>query len=867
MYAFKKEKLKENMNTKFEPFSIKNPNPVLSVAKNGTVLYSNEAGEPLLHEWGVRIGEKLPSSIGDFVQRVLSRNSPDKMEVKVGKRVYLVVFHPLPEQECVNIYGFDISDQKELEEKLRESENKYRNIVETSVEGIWIFNSVSETTYVNEKMAEILGYNREEMVGRFIWDFAYEEDKGISQVKLANRKQGIDDVYELKLLRKDGSLIWVSVSAKGFFDDAGKFAGSVGMFTDITDRKRTERTLRESEEKYRIVADNTYDWEFWLNPDGRFLYTSPSCERVTGYAVWEFMDNPDLLQKIIHSDDRQAFLQHKHDTSPSRHGDIEFRIVTKDGEIRWIHHLCQPIYDGKGRYAGSRGSNRDITERKRAEETLAFERSQLLSIFDGMDDVVYVTDPYTYEVLYANKAMKEKFGGELVGGTCYREFQRKDSPCDFCTNPIILKERDKPYLWEYYNPTVDRFFMIMDRIIKWPDGRDVRLEIAKDITERKQMEDTLKKAHDGLEAKVKERTTELEKAYNLLKESEGRLAEAQKIAHVGCYDWNIATNKEYWSDELYRIFGLDPQFELNHNTFLNCIHPEDLEYVSQAINEALNGKPYNIDYRIILPDGEEHVIYSQGGVIFDEKNTPIRMRGIVQDITDRKKAEESLASIEIARKREIHHRIKNNLQVISSLLDLQAEKFRNRQNIKDSEVLEAFRESQDRVISMALIHEELHKGGGFEKLNFSSYIEELAENLLLTYRLGDSNINLNKDLNENILFDVDTAIPLGIIINELVSNSLKYAFPEKNDGEIRIKLHREEGSDTSFILIVSDNGVGISEDLDIEDLDSLGLQLVTSLVDQLDGELELKRDNGTEFIIRFTVTEESNQVLTPQLIE
>ena len=855
------------MNTKIEQFPAINPNPVLSVAKDGTLLYSNEAGKPLLNEWCVEVGEKLPPSIVDFVQRVISRNSPEKMEVKLGKRVYLVMFHPLPEEECVNMYGFDISELKELEGKLRDSENKYRNIVETSVEGIWIFNSVSETTYVNEKMAEIMGYNREEMVGRFIWDFAYEEDKGISQVKLANTKQGIDDVYELKLLRKDGSLIWVSVSSKGFLDDAGKFAGSVGMFTDITDRKRTERTLLESEEKYRIVADNTFDWEFWLNPDGRFVYTSPSCERVTGYSAQEFMDNPDLLQKIIHSDDRQPFLQHKHDTSPSRHGDIEFRIVTKDGEIIWIHHLCQPIYDGEGRYAGSRGSNRDITEHKRAEEILAFERLQFLSIFDGMDDVVYVTDPYTYEVLYANKAMKEKFGGELVEGTCYREFQRKDSPCDFCTNPIILKERDKPYFWEYYNPMVDRFFMIMDRIIKWPDGRDVRLEIAKDITERKQMEDILKKAHDGLEAKVKERTTELEKAYNLLKESEGRLAEAQKIAHVGCYDWNIATNEEYWSDELYRIFGLDPQFELNHNTFLNCIHPEDLEYVSQAINEALNGKPYNIDYRIILPDGEEHVIYSQGGVIFDEKNTPIRMRGIVQDITDRKKAEESLVSIEIARKREIHHRIKNNLQVISSLLDLQAEKFRNRQNIKDSEVLEAFRESQDRVISMALIHEELHKGEGFEKLNFSLYIEELAENLLLTYRLGNSNINLNTDLSENILFDVDIAIPLGIIINELVSNSLKYAFPEKNDGEIRVKLHREEGSDTSFILIVSDNGVGISEDLDIEDLDSLGLQLVTSLVDQLEGELELKRGNGTEFIIRFTVTEESKQVSTPQLIE
>jgi two-component sensor histidine kinase len=242
------------------------------------------------------------------------------------------------------------------------------------------------------------------------------------------------------------------------------------------------------------------------------------------------------------------------------------------------------------------------------------------------------------------------------------------------------------------------------------------------------------------------------------------------------------------------------------------------------------------------------------------------MRGIVQDITERKKAEESLANIEIARKKEIHHRIKNNLQVISSLLDLQVEKFTNRKWIKDLEVIEAFKESQDRVISMALIHEELYKGSGFEMLNFSPYIEKLAENLFRTYRLGSTDINLNVDLEENALFDMDTAVPLGIIVNELVSNSLKYAFIGKDRGVIEVKLCRDENVDcksegcksTGFVLTVSDNGVGIPENLDIKDLNSLGLQLVTSLVDQLDGELVLKRNKGTEFIIKFTVKEKNN---------
>ena len=1335
------------METKIEQSSATNPNPVLSVEKDGTVLYSNAAGEPLLHEWGVGVGEKLPFRIRDFMQRVISWNSPEKMEVKVGNRVYLVAFHPSIKEDCVNVYGFDISDQKELEGKYRGSEAqetanmeladivdaraiqslmddfyKFAHVTmalvdlkgnvlvgvgwqdictkfhrvhpdackhcvesDTKLSGgvspgefklykcknnMWdiatpiivggqhvgnifsgqfffedepldyeffrsqarqysfneeeyiaalekvprlsretvdagmafltkLANMLSQLGYSNIKLAKLLaerntlvdslqeiekrersrsdelaavldavpvavfiardpqalhitgnrlsyewiripvgtnfsksapegerpeifklfkdgveippadmpsqmsatgieindheldivssdgnvrhvlgnarplrdeqgnlsgsvsafiditerkkaeealrlsniynrslieasldpqvtigpdgkitdvngateqvtGYSRNDLIGTDFSDYFTEPEKARTGYQQVFTEGEVRD-YPLEIRHKDGHITHVLYNASVYKDENGEVIGAFAAARDITERKRAERALRESEEKYRIVADNTFDWEFWLDPDGRFLYTSPSCERVTGYAAWEFIDKPDLLQEIIHPDDRQAFLQHQHDMPSSRHGDIEFRIVTKDGEIRWIHHLCQPLYDGEGRYAGSRGSNRDTTERKRAKETLAFERSQLLSIFDGIDDVVYVTDPYTYEVLYANKAMKEKFGGELVGGICYREFQRKDSPCDFCTNPIILKERDKPYHWEYYNPMVDRYFMIMDRIIKWPDGRNVRFEIAKDITERKKAEVTLrkseerfkalvnnlesgvflidgdgkfaiynlaflqifniseqelehmkiqdlrwdtwnvvnkdgtalrfeshpvqfarlnhkpvknqvigirryphdewtwtlasaeplfnpdgsidiiictftditelkevekalKKAHENLEEKVKERTAELQEAYNSLKESEERLADAQKIAHVGSWDWNIETNEEYWSDELYHIFGLDPHFELNHNTFLNSIHPEDLDYVNNTIKEALNRKPYYIDYRIILPDGEERVIYSQGGAIFDEKNKPIRMRGIVQDITERKRAEEALAKIEISRKQEIHHRIKNNLQVISSLLDLQAEKFINRKNIKDSEVLEAFRESQDRVISMALIHEELHRSEGLDKLNFSQYIEKLADTLFSTYKLGNTEVRLNLDLEEDFLLDMDTSIPLGIIINELVSNSLKHAFSGRDKGEIRIELHREEKGeykkegckDTSFTLIISDNGVGIPENLDIEDLESLGLQLVASLVDQLDGELELKRNNGTEFTIRFTVVEEK-QASTPAL--
>jgi PAS domain S-box-containing protein len=465
-----------------------------------------------------------------------------------------------------------------------------------------------------------------------------------------------------------------------------------------------------------------------------------------------------------------------------------------------------------------------------------------------------------------------------------------------------------------------------------------------------------------------------------LKESEKGLAEAQKMAHIGNWEWDIATDKAFWSEEMFHIFGRNRQ-ELPppYNEYLNYIHPDDRDYFDNAVKKAMDGEPYSIDHRLVLSSGKVRTVHIKSEVIFNEEKIPIRIKGIVQDITERKRAEQALrdsearlrqiyesdmfgilfynlngsitdsndkflklvgytredmqagkinwikmtppeyrlldehavaelkatgafkepqekeyfrkdgsrvpiilgiatydkehqegiafvlditerkktekalAEIDRIRIKEIHHRIKNNLQVISSLLDLQAEKFLNK------DVIKAFKESQNRVLSMSLIHEELYKGEGTETLDFSMYLRKLSENLFLTYSLNSKNIRLCMNLEEKAFFDMDTAVPLGIIVNELVSNSLKHAFTENQEGEIQIMLCREEENcekhESVFNLAISDNGKGIPENMELKSLESLGLQLVSALVDQLDGEIEIKREKGTEFKITFKVAE------------
>ena len=216
---------------------------------------------------------------------------------------------------------------------------------------------------------------------------------------------------------------------------------------------------------------------------------------------------------------------------------------------------------------------------------------------------------------------------------------------------------------------------------------------------------------------------------------------------------------------------------------------------------------------------------------------------IVTDITFRKEAEKKLmASLhekEVLLK-EIHHRVKNNLQIISSLLNLQSS------HIKDSQVLDMFRESVNRIRTMAHIHEKLYRSGDYARINFGGYIDELVSQLYNSYGFSTDSVVLKSRIND-ITVDISTAIPLGLIVNELVSNALKHAFPGGRKGEIDIILKDRDGNIT---LSVADNGVGFPSEIDFRNARTLGLQLIVELVEQVEGEIELIRQGKTKFVIK-----------------
>jgi PAS domain S-box-containing protein len=518
----------------------------------------------------------------------------------------------------------DITERKQAEETLRESEKKYRSLAEQVNDWVWEVDMNGTYSYASPRVRGLLGYEPDEMIGTSPFDYMAPEEAERVRALFAPIFEAQEEfsLLENTLVKKDGSKATVETSGVPIFDDRGTFIGYRGIDRDITERKWVEEALRESEEKYRIVADNTYDWEFWLSPGGDVLYTSPSCERITGYSAGELMKNPDLLFEIAHPEDKPAFLAHVHTQQPSSHGELEFRIIARSGEVRWVHHICQPIYDMDGHFLGIRGSNRDITKRKRAEEALRESEQKLRSFYD-LPLIGMALTTLEKRWIYANDRICEILG--------YSIEELSSLTWDEITHPDDL-DNDLEHFNRLLSGKIDHY-TIEKRFVR-KDGRIVHTQISigcvrnpdnsvryvagvmQDITERKQVDESLRsneKFLNGVFDGIQDGISVLDKDLNIIR---------------------VNKTMERWHFDMLPLVGKKCYYAY-HCRSEPCEYCPNIKAMKEKIVHV-NIVPREIAGKV---EGWQEV-YSYP--LLDDRGDVIGVIDYVRDITERKRAEDAV---------------------------------------------------------------------------------------------------------------------------------------------------------------------------------------------------------------------------------
>ncbi|MFP3974851.1 MAG: PAS domain S-box protein [Dehalococcoidia bacterium] len=462
-----------------------------------------------------------------------------------------------------------------------------------------------------------------------------------------------------------------------------------------------------------------------------------------------------------------------------------------------------------------------VLERRRIERSLRESEEFASSLLNNSPNPIIVVNPDT-SVRFVNPAFEELTGfftSEVVGrwpplpwwpeefqDEVDQRFREVFRGGGYRVEELFQKKNGERFWVEINSTPVRRDGQLKYFIATWMD-----------ITERKRAEEALRQS---------------EEKYRTLTESSLTgvfIIQDEKFVFV---NRRFAEMHGYERDE---VIGMDD---------VKLVHPDDRETVQQRVSRKIKGEARSDHYQMRgwRKDGSSFWLEMTSAAI--EYNGRPAVMGHGVNITEQKQAQDRIrASLEEKETllREIHHRVKNNLQIVSSLLRRQG------RQIQDETLKELLKESENRVLSMSLIHEKLYRSENMAAINFKEFIRSLSHSLIRSY--GISNVSLKSDI-EDVHLPIDTAIPCGLIVNELVSNSLKYAFPEGKSGEIEIGLHQIGEGEVE--LMVRDNGAGMSGDIDIRNTDSLGMDLVTLLGEkQLGGKVELDRSQGTEFRIRF----------------
>ncbi len=715
--------------------------------------------------------------------------------------------------------------RKKSENDLRDAKTRYRLLFEHSPDGIVILDpATARPLEFNEAACRQLGYTREEFARLSISDLDVVETSEETSSRIAGvLREGRND-FETRQRTKSGEIRDVHVTAQ-IIEILGKPVYHC-VWRDITERKRAEERLRDSEENMRYIVKHdpsaiaVYDRELhYIAVSDRYLQDYDVKEEdVIGKHHYQVFPEMPQKWKEVHRRCLAGTIERNDDDSFER----------PDGSITYNRWECRPWRRLNGEIGGMITYTEVTTERKKAEKALRESEEKYRTLFENATEAIFVVQGG--KLVFYNPMTTRLMGysGDELKARPFTEFVHPDD------REVVIERHRKRLKGEdvpgrYVVRIVDRagnsrWAEINVILIDW-EGQPATLNFANDITERKQAEEKLR-------------------------ESEKQYRELYDFLPIPVYEMDLKANITAANRAIFEAFrATEEDFEKGFNAW-KLLSPEDVQRSRANIQKLLKGEAIEgTEYVFTRLDGSTFPAIVISSVIFD-RDRPLGLRGAIIDITERKQAEDAVQTALREKEillREIHHRVKNNMQVISSLFNLQAGQ------ITAENARRVLKEGQLRIRSMALVHEKLYQSRDLSKIDFADYLRSLAAHLFHFYRIEAGRIRLETHL-EPVYLSVNSAVPCGLLVNELVSNSLKHAFPADRKGTVEVGLRKDE--DGKVELRVADDGVGLPGSLDFRRTESLGLQIVNLLADQLGGAIELGDGNGTDIRISFREPED-----------
>ncbi|MCD4688812.1 MAG: PAS domain S-box protein [Desulfuromonadaceae bacterium] len=716
-------------------------------------------------------------------------------------------------------FATDITERKQKEEALHFTQFA---IDKTIDQAFWMTED-ARLFYVNDAACHALGYSREELLQMSIPDIGPTFPAEVFAEYWRELKEKGSVTFETWHRAKSGRVYPVEIRANYVVFDGKEY--NCSFATDISERKAVEETLRQAS---LIVEDSPAVLFRWWAAEGwpvemasrnviQFGYTSE--ELVSETVHFATLMHPKDLDRIVA--ELQACLCRGEDRVK-----LEYRIVTKQGDVRWIDSRTAVERDAEGRVSHYQGILMDISDRKRAEEALQDSEHKYRSIVEHApfgitrstrDGKLVSVNPALAAILKYDSAqeLQETINRSSIQDVLFPQPSQRD--------PLVEKILSGES-WHVFNNRLrckdDSFVTcrVHSRRILDKNGQTSEFE------------------------SYQENITDQLAAEEALQESEGKfrvLAETSPVS-ICIYQGEKIL---YANPATERLFGYSLE-ELLRMKFWDWVRKDFQEEVREQGLARLRGEdvPGQYESHVVSKAGEDKCLLVSAGVI-EYQGQPTGIASFL-DITERKRSEElikaSLAEKEVLL-REIHHRVKNNLQVVSSLLYLQSQK------LTDPELQSHFLESQSRICSMALAHEQLYQSKSLAEVSVKSYVESLAGQLRQVCQRPEQQIECQTVI-DDIVLDIEKVIPCGLLITELLSNAYKHAFADGRSGSITISM-KQLGE--KLVLSVADDGVGLPAGLDYRHTTTLGLQLVTALTNQLNGTLEVKREGGTLFRVTF----------------